>query len=521
MRNKGRVKHEPSRYPLARMIRTTPFHERTSALNETGLWQHWSGHVVVTRYQASDKFEYFAVRNSAGIFDTSPLYKYRIAGRDAERFLSGHAGTRHPALPALERPVHDLAGRARLRARGRRDPAPRARRVPADLGRAELRLVRRPRRTPGRHHHRRQPGHRRACGAGSPLARPGHAPGSRSERAALLRDHDGHHRRAAGDGHQDRLHRRPRLRDLGRHTRRDDRLGCGLGCRRRVRGAAVRHGRPVHAAHRGGPAAPGRGLRLQPVRVQRRASVNATRARLGLDVQGAGGRRSALHRTPGPGARAGREDVTLADGGAGGRLGGLRARLQRGGTDSPQGPSTGSRGLDGLRRRSVAGRLRNQHHVLAGAAAAHRAGAGAARPRQARQSASSWSSPWTTTTSRWRRTSRGCPSTTRSARPPDGPIRRDRGGRRPQRAGQRRLPGQGRAQDADPRAPANRRRCGDHRGAAAGVPLHDLQLCPLAVAAADHPGAGAHPARLPAAAHVDPLRARRGRRVPALQPRPR
>ena len=71
------------------MIRTTPFHERTSALNETGLWQHWSGHVVVTRYQASDKFEYFAVRNSAGIFDTSPLYKYRIAGRDAERFLSG------------------------------------------------------------------------------------------------------------------------------------------------------------------------------------------------------------------------------------------------------------------------------------------------------------------------------------------------------------------------------------------------------------------------------------------------
>ena len=71
------------------MIRTTPFHERTSALNETGLWQHWSGHVVVTRYQASDKFEYFAVRNSVGLFDTSPLYKYRIAGRDAERFLSG------------------------------------------------------------------------------------------------------------------------------------------------------------------------------------------------------------------------------------------------------------------------------------------------------------------------------------------------------------------------------------------------------------------------------------------------
>jgi len=71
------------------VIRTTPFHERTSKLNETGLWEHWSNHLVATRYQMSEKFEYFAVRNSAGLFDTSPLYKYRIAGPDAERFLSG------------------------------------------------------------------------------------------------------------------------------------------------------------------------------------------------------------------------------------------------------------------------------------------------------------------------------------------------------------------------------------------------------------------------------------------------
>jgi len=37
----------------------------------------------------SEKFEYFAIRNSAGVFDTSPLYKYRISGKDSERFLSG------------------------------------------------------------------------------------------------------------------------------------------------------------------------------------------------------------------------------------------------------------------------------------------------------------------------------------------------------------------------------------------------------------------------------------------------
>ena len=71
------------------MIRTTPFHERTSALNETQLWSHWSGHLAANRYQLSDKMEYFAVRNAAGVFDSSPLYKYRITGRDAEAFLAG------------------------------------------------------------------------------------------------------------------------------------------------------------------------------------------------------------------------------------------------------------------------------------------------------------------------------------------------------------------------------------------------------------------------------------------------
>lgn len=71
------------------MIRKTPFHDRTSAANETGLWSHWAGYLAPDRYQMSDKFEYFAVRNSAGVFDTSPLYKYWIHGRDAERYLSG------------------------------------------------------------------------------------------------------------------------------------------------------------------------------------------------------------------------------------------------------------------------------------------------------------------------------------------------------------------------------------------------------------------------------------------------
>lgn len=71
------------------MIRTTPFHERTSALNETGLWSHWAGRLAAERYQLSEKAEYVAVRNSAGIFDTSPLFKYRFSGPGAERYLAG------------------------------------------------------------------------------------------------------------------------------------------------------------------------------------------------------------------------------------------------------------------------------------------------------------------------------------------------------------------------------------------------------------------------------------------------
>ena len=93
------------------MIRKTPFHERTNALNETQLWSHWSGTLAAQRYQVSDKMEYFAVRNAAGVFDSSPLYKYRITGKDAEAFLGRDPRPRHPCLSGGPRPVHLLARR--------------------------------------------------------------------------------------------------------------------------------------------------------------------------------------------------------------------------------------------------------------------------------------------------------------------------------------------------------------------------------------------------------------------------
>ena len=71
------------------MIRTTPFHPRLSELNTQGLYTHWQGHLSALRYTHAPKHEYFAVRNAVGVFDTSPLFKYRITGPDAERFLAG------------------------------------------------------------------------------------------------------------------------------------------------------------------------------------------------------------------------------------------------------------------------------------------------------------------------------------------------------------------------------------------------------------------------------------------------
>ena len=71
------------------MIRTTPFYPRTSALNRSGLWEHWAGYLSAKQYHLSDKLEYFAVRTTAGVYDTSPLFKYRIHGKDAEAFLAG------------------------------------------------------------------------------------------------------------------------------------------------------------------------------------------------------------------------------------------------------------------------------------------------------------------------------------------------------------------------------------------------------------------------------------------------
>jgi len=75
------------------MLKTTPFHERTYALCVSHAWRRWAGYIVTSSYELSHEREYHAIRGSAALFDVSPLYKYRVRGKDAARLLD-HVVTR-------------------------------------------------------------------------------------------------------------------------------------------------------------------------------------------------------------------------------------------------------------------------------------------------------------------------------------------------------------------------------------------------------------------------------------------
>ena len=70
------------------MAFTTPFHSRTSALNERQAWRDWSGYLAAASYEPSHEREYYAIRNSAALIDVSPLFKYDVTGPDAPRLVN-------------------------------------------------------------------------------------------------------------------------------------------------------------------------------------------------------------------------------------------------------------------------------------------------------------------------------------------------------------------------------------------------------------------------------------------------
>src|SRR5688572_10278311 len=69
------------------MLKTTPFHERTSALCVSHAWRRWAGYIVASSYELSHEREYHCIRAAAALLDVSPLYKYSVRGRDAARLL--------------------------------------------------------------------------------------------------------------------------------------------------------------------------------------------------------------------------------------------------------------------------------------------------------------------------------------------------------------------------------------------------------------------------------------------------
>ena len=64
----------------------SPFYPRQAELDRLNQWHDWKG------YSSADGFydttlEYFSTRNSAGVFDLTPMTKYRISGPDSLDFL--------------------------------------------------------------------------------------------------------------------------------------------------------------------------------------------------------------------------------------------------------------------------------------------------------------------------------------------------------------------------------------------------------------------------------------------------
>jgi len=65
----------------------TAFHSRTLPLCESMSWRDWAGYFAVSSYEVHHEREYNAIRNAAALIDVSPLFKYRVTGRDATRLV--------------------------------------------------------------------------------------------------------------------------------------------------------------------------------------------------------------------------------------------------------------------------------------------------------------------------------------------------------------------------------------------------------------------------------------------------
>jgi len=65
----------------------SPFHSRQDRLNDKQTWGRWFDYLSVPEFYSAT-MEYFAGRNSCGVFDLTPMTKHRVTGPDALAYLN-------------------------------------------------------------------------------------------------------------------------------------------------------------------------------------------------------------------------------------------------------------------------------------------------------------------------------------------------------------------------------------------------------------------------------------------------
>ena len=65
----------------------SPFYARLKAVDTVNEWHQWKGYTAANELYCAET-EYFAIRNSTGVFDLTPMTKYRITGPDALEYLN-------------------------------------------------------------------------------------------------------------------------------------------------------------------------------------------------------------------------------------------------------------------------------------------------------------------------------------------------------------------------------------------------------------------------------------------------
>lgn len=66
----------------------TAVHQRTFSLCESLSYREWAGYYAVSVYETYHEHEYNAIRNAAALIDVTPLFKYRVTGKDATKLVN-------------------------------------------------------------------------------------------------------------------------------------------------------------------------------------------------------------------------------------------------------------------------------------------------------------------------------------------------------------------------------------------------------------------------------------------------